>query len=297
MEITKKTAFKLALVAGHNLSTPKGCWAMFDPNETREWVLNARIADRLEELLSEYDGIEVLRIDDRNGISDMSLSEITSKANRWGADFYLSIHHNGGIMGGDGGGIVAIAYTNPQPESLLWQKELYDSAIKHTSLVGNRATPLARMNLHEVRETLMPAVLMECGFMDSSSDVPIILSEEFAFGMAEAFCEVIVRRSGARKKSKREESGNAQSVEVSTPTPTVTLTLPVLKRGSRGGEVKTLQRLLVSLGFVDGGGRTLEVDGSFGGATLEAFLSFQASRGLVPDGSCGPLSWNALLRG
>ncbi len=293
----KKTAFKLALVAAHNLSTPKGCWAMFDPNETREWVLNDRIADRLEKLLSEYDGIEVLRIDDTNGIADMSLSDITSRANRWGADFYLSIHHNGGILGGDGGGIVAIAYTNPQPESLLWQKELYDAAIKHTSLVGNRATPLARMNLHEVRETLMPAVLMECGFMDSSTDVPIILSEEFAFGMAEAFCEVIVRRSGARKKSESEDGGNTQSGEVSTPTPTVTLTLPVLKLQSRGNEVKTLQRLLVSLGYRDDRGETLVVDGSFGPATLEAFLRFQGSRGLAADGSCGPQSWNALLRG
>lgn len=272
--------FKLALVAGHNLKTAKGCWERFDPNETREWVLNDRVADKLQERLKKYDGIEVFRIDDTNGIADMSLSEITSKANRWGADFYLSIHHNGGIMGGDGGGIVAITYTSPQAASLEWQKALYDAAIRHTGLVGNRAEPLSRMNLHEVRETAMPAVLMECGFMDSSTDVPIILSEEFADGLADAFCEVIVERSGIKKK--------AESV--------VTITLPVLKKGSKCVEVKTLQRLLNALDYHDANEKALAVDGSFGGATLYALKAFQSDRGLAVDGSCGPITWEALLK-
>lgn len=197
--------FKLALVAGHNLATVRGCWLMFDPNETREWVLNDRIADKLERKLDAYEGIEVFRIDDTDGIADMSLSEITGKANKWGADFYLSIHHNGGIMGGDGGGICAIAYTKAQEASLVWQKELYDAAIKYTGLKGNRACPLARMNLHEVRETTMPAVLMECGFMDSSTDVPIILTEDFAEKMATAFCEVIVKHAKLKPKKKSDE--------------------------------------------------------------------------------------------
>lgn len=275
--------FKLALVAGHNLATAKGCWSQFDPNETREWVLNDRVADKLEQRLAKYDGIEILRIDDTNGIADMSLTEITSKANRWGADFYLSIHHNGGIMGGDGGGIVAIAYTNPQPASVEWQKALYNAAIKHTGLVGNRACPLARMNLHEVRETTMPAVLMECGFMDSSTDVPIILTEEFADKLADAFCEVIVERSGIKKK----------------PAPvglTVTITLPVLKRGSVGAEVKTLQRLLNALEYQDASEKPLAVDGSFGPATLYALKNFQNDRKLEVDGSCGPATWTAILK-
>ena len=43
---------------------------------------------------------------------------------------------------------------------------------------------------------------MECGFMDSTADVPIILSEEFADDLAKAFAEVIIERSGATKKKK-----------------------------------------------------------------------------------------------
>lgn len=193
--------FKLAISAGHYLGTPgKRCLKSLDPNEMREWVLNDRIADKLEKILAEYDGIEVLRVDDTTGKTDTSLKARTDKANAWGANFYLSIHHNAGINGGKGGGIVAYAYTNPQKASLEWQKALYDSAIKYTGLKGNRSAPLAKANLHEVRETKMPAVLMECGFMDSKTDCPIILTEAFADKIAKAFAEVIIEKSGAKKK-------------------------------------------------------------------------------------------------
>lgn len=196
-------AFKLVISAGHFLGTPgKRCPRELDPNETREWWLNNRIADNLEKILSEYDGIEVLRVDDTTGKRDVTLEQRTDKANAWGADFYLSIHHNAANKIFDGGGIVAFAYTKPQKASLEWQKALYDSAIKHTGLKGNRATPLAKKNLHEVRETRMPAILMECGFMDSRSDCPQILSEDFADKMAKAFAEVIIKRSGATPKPK-----------------------------------------------------------------------------------------------
>lgn len=196
-------AFKLAISAGHYLGTPgKRCPKELDPNETREWWLNNRIADKLENILSEYDGIEILRVDDTTGKKEVTLEQRTDKANAWGADFYLSIHHNAADKIFSGGGIVAFAYTKPQKASLEWQKALYDSAIKHTGLKGNRATPLAKKNLHEVRETRMPAVLMECGFMDSRVDCPQILSENFADKMAKALAEAIIERSGATPKPK-----------------------------------------------------------------------------------------------
>lgn len=192
--------FKLALSAGHWRGTPKGCPAYLDKEKTSEWTLNARICEKLEALLSDYEGIEILRLDDRTGAKNILLEDRTDAANKWNADFYLSVHHNGGINGGKGGGIVAYAYTKASAASYEWQKALYDAAVAATGLVGNRATPLAKKNLHEVRESKMPAVLMECGFMDSATDCPIILTEDFADKMARAFCEVIVAKSGAVKK-------------------------------------------------------------------------------------------------
>lgn len=194
--------FRIALTAGHYMNTPgKRCMKKLDPRETREWWLNDRIADKVEKRLQNYTGYQLIRTDDTTGKKEISLAARTNAANNFGADFYLSIHHNAGIAGGKGGGIVAIVYNKTtKPETLAWQRDLYHALIEETGLKGNRSTPLAKQNLHEVRETKMPAVLLELGFMDSATDVPIILSEQFADQCAEAIVKVIVKRGGLEPK-------------------------------------------------------------------------------------------------
>ncbi len=195
-------AFKIALTAGHYMGTlGKRCSKKLDPKQTREWWLNDRIADKVEKLLKGYTGWELIRTDDTTGKKDISLTARTNAANNFKADFYLSIHHNAGINGGKGGGICAIVYKKVGAETLAWQKELYDALIAETGLKGNRAAPLAKMDLHEVRETKMPAVLLELGFMDSATDVPIILTEKFADQCAAAIVKVLVKRGKLTKKA------------------------------------------------------------------------------------------------
>ena len=195
--------FKLAIVAGHYMNTPgKRCLKALDKNETREWWLNDRIVDYIQSDLAAYSGIQILRLDDPTGKKDITLAARTKAANDFGADFYLSIHHNAGINGGSGGGIVAYVYSNTNDATTLaWQKELYNALIAETGLKGNRGTPLAKANLHECRESAMPAVLLELGFMDSTTDVPIILTDKFAKSCAKACVDVIVKRAGLKKKT------------------------------------------------------------------------------------------------
>ena len=194
-------AFKFALTAGHYLGTPgKRCLKSLDPKETREWVLNDRIADKVEKLLQSYTGWELIRTDDTTGKKDVSLQARTNAANNYKADFYLSIHHNAGINGGKGGGIVAYIHNNASAASAEWQKDLYSALIAATGLKGNRSQPLAKANLHEVRETKMPAVLLELGFMDSQTDVPVILTEKYADQCAAAIVKVLVERGKLAKK-------------------------------------------------------------------------------------------------
>ena len=197
--------FRIALTAGHYKYTAgKRCLKSLDPNETREWVLNDRIADKIEHLLAEnYTGYELIRTDDTTGEKVVSLISRTTAANNFKADFYLSIHHNAGINGGKGGGIIAIVHPDCDAESVAWQKALYNSLITYTGLKGNRATPLTKMNLAEVRETNMPSVLLELGFMDSATDVPIILSQDYADKCAKAIVEVIAERGKLGKTSKQ----------------------------------------------------------------------------------------------
>lgn len=193
--------FKIALDAGHGLFTAgKRVLKSLDANETREWVLNDRICDRVEKLLKSYDGYELIRVDDTTGKTDISLSERVRKANEAGVDFYLSVHHNAGVNGGSGGGIISIAHTNATAKSLEYQKIIYDELIKSTGLLGNRSMPLARQNLYVLRETNMPSVLVECGFMDSTKDVPLILSESFAYDAAAGIVNALVTIGNLTKK-------------------------------------------------------------------------------------------------
>lgn len=208
--------FKIALDAGHGMHTPgKRCLKALDKNETREWWLNNRICVKLEKKLASYEGYSLLRVDDTTGASDVSLASRVSKANKWGADAYFSLHHNAGIGGGSGGGIISIAYTKASEKSKEYQKIIYDELIKATGLKGNRSTPMPLQNLYVCRETNMPAVLIECGFMDSKTDVPIILSEEFADSAAEGLLNAMVKIGNLKKKAEATETkGKLYRVQV-----------------------------------------------------------------------------------
>lgn len=194
--------FKLALGAGHGLHTAgKRCMKSLDPNETREWWLNDRICDYVEDLLSDFDGVEILRMDDSDdGADDVALAARAKAANTWGANFYLSVHHNAGVKGGKGGGIVAYTHPNSSKTSVLWRDALYTELIELTKLKGNRSEPLATANFQILRQTRMPAVLLELGFMDSATDVPVILTDDYAKKCAQAIVNVIAKRAELTKK-------------------------------------------------------------------------------------------------
>lgn len=201
--------FKLALDAGHGLYTAgKRCLKSIDPKETREWVLNSRICNKLQEKFKEYDGIEVKRMDDVSGKTDVSLAQRCKTANEWGADLYLSIHHNAGINGGAGGGLVVYRYNklSATGETGKWQKTIYEQLVKAGVPKGNRAEPINSASFAVLKDTKMKAVLIECGFMDSSTDVPIILTEAFADKVVNGCINALVILAGIKKKTIKVET-------------------------------------------------------------------------------------------
>ena len=79
---------------------------------------------------------------------------------------------------------------------------------------------------------------------------------------------------------------------------TVNIAMPVLRKGSTGEAVKTLQRLLRQLQYVNTDGKTLLiVDGSFGSNTEAAVKRYQQKHLNSVDGIVGIKTWNKLLRG
>lgn len=192
---------KIVLDAGHAIPTKgKRCLKSIDKNETREWALNDRIVDKVQEKLAEYENVEILRVDDPTGNKDISLAQRVKAANDFKADLYCSFHHNAGINGGNGGGLSVITYDNRNTLVDLRNK-LYDCLINAGGIKGNRANPkYADKNLYVLKNTKMAAVLCEHGFMDSTVDTPIVLTEAYAEKMANGWVNFLVGYFNLKKK-------------------------------------------------------------------------------------------------
>lgn len=266
--------FKIAIDAGHGLSTPgKRVDKTLDTKQTREWVLNDRVARYIAQAAGQYENVEVFRVDDPTGKKDISLSKRCKAANSRGADVYISCHHNAGIRLGTGGGIVAYCY-KAGTKAAEYRDEIYKACIAAGGLKGNRSNPRPEKAYYVLKNTKAPAVLMEYGFMDSKTDAPVILTDAYAKLVGYATMAGIAKAAGLQTKEE------------------CTVEVTVLKKGAKGAQVKAMQLLLIGYGYSCG---SCGADGSCGAATDLALRAYQKAAGLTPDGSCGPKTWKKLL--
>lgn len=185
---------KFAIDAGHYLNTAgKRCSKELDPNQTREWVLNDRVADALAIYLKSA-GHTTYRVDDEDGSSDVGLQQRVIKANDLKVDAFVSIHHNAGAKNTSAGGTVVYVAEDCDAQSAKLQNAVYKHAINRANLKGNRADGTPSYNYYVLKWTTVPSILVECGFMDSKTDIKYILdpewSKKMALGIAEGICEV-----------------------------------------------------------------------------------------------------------
>lgn len=207
----------IALDAGHGLHTPgKRCLKAIDPYETREWLLNDQIADRVQELMATYN-CTVIRVDDTTGVKDISLASRVKTANSARADIYISIHHNAGIKGGTGGGTVVYYYSSAAARPLQAQR-LYNTITTRTGLFGNRSSRVIKRGFYVIKNTAMPAFLLENGFMDSRVDTPIILTREHAERTAQGIVDFLVAELHIQGGPQRPQTGGSTAAGGNQPT-------------------------------------------------------------------------------
>ena len=194
---------KIAYNAGHILATPgKRLPKDLDSTQTREWVLNDRIARYFALEMARYHGVELRRLDDPAGLKAIDIDARVAQANLWPADFYLSIHHNaaGRIFGGGG---VEVYLDVPGGTSEQYARAIYEEVVSATGLRGDRSDPIRTGDeapLYETRVPDMPAVLVEYGFMDSQADAPVILTEEYAQKAGTATARAVAKVAGLERK-------------------------------------------------------------------------------------------------
>ena len=271
--------FKIAYGAGHNRYTAgRRIPAALDPDETIEWELNDRVARYFAEAAAQYEDVALLRVDDPAGEADVDLDARCAKANEWGADLFLAIHHNA-FRGTpwNGGGIVAYSYPG-SVRGARYRDAIYGACIAAGGLRGDRSSPKTVNDFWVLKNTYAPAVLMEYGFMDSLTDAPVILTEDYARRMGYATMEGIATAAGLVKKQTAAE--------------TVSLELPVLRRGSSGASVRAAQYLLTGNGYSL---PNYGMDGDFGAETEAAVLAFQRDNGVPANGAVDAVTWAGLL--
>lgn len=187
----------IALDAGHGINTyppSKGVPSM------AEFEFNSAVV-RYAIPHFERNGFEVLLTQPLDG-NDVPLRTRSNLANSKRADLLLSFHADSNSNKSARGHWAFYWHTSANGKRLanMWSEELTRATgTKHR---GNQASkPNHWTNFHMVRETNMPVVLMEHGFMSNAEDLALLKSEYFRKQCAIAACKAVCRYFGQAYKS------------------------------------------------------------------------------------------------
>ena len=130
-------------------------------------------------------GCEVLRLqsDNLNGESP-TYPNVCQTANDWGADFFVSLHCN--AFNGYARGVETLVFNfGGQAERLAAcvHKQLVDTEQSIDPQIPDRGLK-QRQNLSVLRNTDMPAILVEMGFIDNDYDVILLENKQDAIAKA-----------------------------------------------------------------------------------------------------------------
>lgn len=187
---------KIALDAGHGLYTP----GKQTPDGEKEWSFNNVIVKSAIRHLNEYQDVEIVRLDDPTGKRDVPLKERTDKANREKCAILISVHHNA-FLGKWGGHTGTETYTydghwrNAERLARLVHHRMLDCYCLYDR-------GLKKANFHMLRESNMPAILTEGGYMDSKIDIKKLRDSKVLNEVGEGIAEGVAAYFNLKKKRK-----------------------------------------------------------------------------------------------
>jgi N-acetylmuramoyl-L-alanine amidase len=155
---------KIYLDPGHGGSDPGA-----SGNGLQEKDIVLDLAKRMERLLRDYPQADV-RLS-RNGDISKSLRARTEEANRWKADIFVSLHCN--AFNGNVRGYEDFVYSGLSAGA----KARAYQTILHRHIQAAAGLPdrgRKQANFHVLRESAMPAVLTENGFIDHAADAQLM---------------------------------------------------------------------------------------------------------------------------
>jgi len=148
-------------LAGHYQTAGKRSPIWADGTVLYEGEFNRQIKYRLKEMF-EAGGYPYVDINPQD--TDLSLSDRVDIANTYDKSIYLSIHANAG----GGTGCEVFTAVNCSKASTQIAKELEKEYQPHFN--GERWRGIKKKDFYVVKHTRMPAVLIECFFMDTERE-------------------------------------------------------------------------------------------------------------------------------
>lgn len=185
---------KIVIDAGHGPETPG---KRSPDGSLREYQFNSAVARyAADRLFTGYEGVDIMLTHDDS--RDVPLKERTDRANAWKADVFVSIHANAAGEGWSSAqGIETYVYTTRPAAALKLAEAVHRNLIRAT---GRPDRGVKTANFHVLRETKMPAILVECGFMTNREECELLKSDAYRRKCAEAIVAGIVEVYGLRKK-------------------------------------------------------------------------------------------------
>jgi N-acetylmuramoyl-L-alanine amidase len=194
----------IAIDAGHGYNTP-GKRAV--DGSMREWEFNNAVANYVAQELSNYEGVSYFFTHDTTGKTDVPLATRTNLANSKKADFFLSIHANAntGTSWGTWGGIETYIHDSCANGSKTYNIGLTIHNNLMTQLQSEgfnlRNRGLKKADFHVLRETSMPAVLVEAPFMDNKEELALLKSDAYRRAHARGLVRGLAQAFGLRRKA------------------------------------------------------------------------------------------------
>lgn len=237
-----------------------------------------------------------------------------NRANSWGADLFMSIHFNSCETPNTGSGSEVLCCTG-SVKGAEYAQHILNGLVS----VGFANRGIIKNTYYELRNTNMPAVIIEICFVNSEKDValyrklgPVVVAKAIANSIlnipVEAVTTPVVAPTPVIVSTPYVNvSGNVSLLQSSLnkafrfnlsvdnsfgPLTSAALNRVYAKRGDRNEFVRFIQTMLIQKGYSLG---SCGADGSFGPVTQAVLIGYQKKSGLTPDGLAGPLTVKKLL--
>ena len=180
---------KFAIDAGHGNNTPG---KRSPDGSLREFYFNNAVALEVTRILRNEYGQTVYNPYDVTGKIDTPLNTRVQRANASKVDAFISIHANAAGNGWNSAeGLETFIYNvGDQPGSLKLAANVQNHLVRDTGL-KNRG--VKRANYAVLRDTNMPAILIEAGFMTNLKEAALLKSDGYRKTVARAIVKAIAQ--------------------------------------------------------------------------------------------------------